>query len=269
MTGSRGPTPIISTVSELLAYQNNRECKGDRECHWCGAKCPDYWTHDDPPPVPFQRTNGSKAKRPGSAWMCIGCWLYRRPKVTVRYFDQFEMPTKALSVKELYHYQKTRPNFLDGQCLVHHSWIMTARDTWVLRPSSSEEVYKFLLKPPLLFSLSLLKGQKDNHLQLAIVNQHERIEAGTRLHYTINGIPHFFTVYELEEALLLEDATGKDPGVRALLEFFDKPSKLFLEQLKGGDPKQKPKAGRPPLPKIDGKVIKEVISGSGLATSLR
>lgn len=109
----------------------------------------------------------------------------------------------------------------DSQSPQTHSWVIT--DTSAVVPSNKckEEVYKFLMNPPKRFVLSLLNKEKVNLLHVALLNDNNDLEAGTELKFTIDNTPYQYTVYEFEKGLR-EGTTGKEPGVRALIDLFGK-----------------------------------------------
>ncbi len=183
-------------ASELFATSQGCKCDGEFECHWCGGRCTRKWIHDDAPPIPFVRSI-TTAIRPGNAFVCTGCWLYRRPRVTVQHLDGTQK---------------------DGQSLTKHSWWITPKDAWIIEKEDHEKLYSYLLSPPSIFSLSLLStGKVANLIQLAVVNRNDLMLADTLLYFTLDNIRHSYTVYELEEGLR-HGLNGKMPGVRALIE---------------------------------------------------
>ncbi len=220
------------TASMLYAKNHARECQGAHVCHWCGAGCGRQWNHGDDPPIPFTRSRSS-AKFPHEAWQCVGCWLYRRPSITV------------VSLGGVIQDRKSLKDF---------SWVMTEAETKVILPGDSQRAYDFLLSPSLTFSLSLL-DRDGNHngslIQLAVVNKHESIRGDTPLGFTLNNQPYEYTVYELEEALK-HGLDGKSGGVRTLVGILGKCEKIepvtpFDEEVRGrgrpkkndGDPRKK------------------------------
>lgn len=185
--------------STLFAGSQGATCEGPERCHWCSAPCTRRWTHDDPPPTPFQRSSLS-ALVPGSPWVCLACWMYRRKRVTV---------TTLAERKQI-----------DGQCLMHHPWLATPEDILVITKDDHDALYETLLFPPLKFCLSLVgrDGKVKNLIQFAAVNDLEKIAADTELHFTLNNHPLSYTIYELEEGLK-GGLDGRMPGVRALVDF--------------------------------------------------
>lgn len=216
-------------ASELFARIHSTECRGRYLCHYCGAPCDNLWPHGEPPPVPFVRAVPT-AKRPGDPWMCKGCWLYRRTSVTAVYLDG---------------------GMKDRQCLLDHSWLLTAADARTLRGpdaaadlrrAQTEAIFDFLRKPPLLFCLSLVEGGAKNLIQTAIVNDLAKIDAGTELKFTLNGVPHAYTVHELEVAIDERETAGREPGVRELLRVLGRPLREPRIRDKGRPaPREQPK----------------------------
>lgn len=220
-------------ASDILAWSHGKENKGVLQCHWCKAPCDRIHRHDDFVPIPFTK-NKNLAKNPDGGYICNGCQLYHKPSVTGYYLDG---------------------TFRDRMCLKNCSWLITRTETKILRPKQdAEALYKILLKPPHQFVLSFITlPTTTNHLHCTTANDYSIVEAGTPLHFTIDNIPHKYTVNELEEALKHE-ADGKEPGVRALVR--------LLGHHKIEVPEVKSKPGRPPaLP--DGKILQKVVSKSG------
>ncbi len=183
-------------ASELYALSHGKLCKGPTECHWCGAACERLWPHDDPPPVPFIRSH-STAKRPGNAYICVGCWTWRRRRVTVPFLTNCE--------------------YVDLAAAPDYAWWVTEEGAFALRAADYATIAKLLVRPPLRFCLALLDGDGAvNHLQLMLANDVREIKGDTPLEFTVNGVPHTYSVYELEEALKGTDTTGMTAGTRFL-----------------------------------------------------
>lgn len=186
------------TAPSLFALAQSTLNDGADRCHWCGSPCPRQWPHDDRSTDPFTPRR-STAKLPGNTYICRGCWLWRRKRVTVTF----------LSGKQL-----------DRREACDHSWWIVEEGAWGVSKEDNEEVYLRLLCPPVRFTLCLLNqygGQ--NLLHLAHVNDNYQVKADTPLYYTLNNTKMEYTVYELEEALK-HGTDGKHPGVRALIDFF-------------------------------------------------
>jgi hypothetical protein len=182
-------------ASELFAMSQGSKCVGQEECHWCTSKCSRLWQHDEPAPLYFTK-NKSYAKRPGSNYICIGCWLWRRKRVTVFFLDG---------------------ELKDGQEACNHSWLITKEEAKAINIKKPEDVYPVLLAPPKEFSLSFIEAKdQKNFLQMKVVNSYEVIKTETNLEFTIDNIVHSYNVYELQEALK-HGGNGKEPGVQALL----------------------------------------------------
>ena len=236
-------------ASELYAKTQSAECKGSFECHWCGAKCGSNWTHDEPAPM-IGVKRPTLAKRYGSPYVCSGCWLYRRRSQTVNFLTQ--IPYRETS--RMVHPQK------DRQRLSNHSWLLTEKGFFGLRfPEDSGELYQFLLKPfPLLFCLSLVEGGEENHLQLAQVSENFILTAETRIPFTYNNSPHFYTIYELTEAIKTSPK-GKEVGVGILMRVLgDPPANLF--EVKEEKPRGR---GRPKPPEDSKTAMRKLIAASG------
>jgi hypothetical protein len=183
------------TASDIFAISQNSANLGRFKCHWCGTKCDDSFRHDDPPPIPFQ-VNKSLAKCFGEHWICHGCWLWRRLRVTVTFIDN---------------------TYKDSQCAQNHSWWITDKESKAINQSCKSLLPNLLLNPPNKFVLSLLDDTKiQNLLHLSVSNDISVIEANTPLRFTINNVVSEYTVYDLKTALEDEEAS-RSPGVRLLL----------------------------------------------------
>ena len=222
------------TASDLYAILHSTSNSGNDQCHWCGDLCERIWPHDEAPQFPFQH-NRSHAKRPGNGYVCQGCFLYRRQRVTVSFLTG---------------------GFRDGQTAADHSWWLTEKGAHALQTEDFPRVYDLLLKPPLRFVLSLktVKGPR-NELHLSQLNDHGLIRAETDLLFTLDNVPFTYTIYELDNALK-HGGNGRYPGVQALLRFLGKPPPHLLPSTK---PNQR---GRPNNP-VDGKGPQRLIQTSG------
>lgn len=201
-------------ASQLFAIAHSRQCIGDQECHWCAGKCERKWPHDDLPPQPFVRSV-STALRPSSSYICQGCWLYRRPSVTVTFLNG---------------------GLKDRQGLFNHSWFLTPRGIDVITPADHTSLYPILLQPPLLFSLSFIDGRK-NLIQSCVVNQLNEIRKDTELKFTMDGMILTYTIYELEEGIK-NGSDGKMPGVRMLIDRLGKCNLFQDDHKEKGRPKR-------------------------------
>lgn len=207
-------------ASELFAISQTRKCEGPEECHWCGAKCSRGLRHDDPPPLPFQRSN-STAKRPGNAFVCQGCVLWRAPKTTIRYLSG---------------------GYKDGQSAKDHPWWVCEEGAWTFRGSDYQTLWKMILKPPSRFCLAFLDGKHENLLQLMVANDIPVLRTTTPLTFTINNVPFFYSLYELKTALQRGE-TGKLSGVRELIKILGPCESLPPLP----PPEEEKKPGRPKL----------------------
>lgn len=111
------------------------------------------------------------------------------------------------------------PNYMDRQTAPKWSWLVTESQAWALRREDAAELYNVLLSPPLKFFLSFRDGENPplNYLQLCLANDLTAISGDTKLNFTVNNIPHTYTVYELEDVLTGGNINGKEPGVQALV----------------------------------------------------
>jgi len=196
--------------SDLYALSQGTKNDGQEQCHWCGGKCKKTWTHDDPPPVPFTRTK-TTAKCPSSMWVCVGCWLFRRPLTTMTYLGGGLKDRQAAKNHSLF--------ITESSC--NSVWRDTAeiRNAILLQERKHQDsciLYDKLLNPPLRFALALLDGANENRLQLIQANDNLTVDKDTRLVFTLNNQPQWYTVYELEEGIKT-GPDGKEPGVQTLL----------------------------------------------------
>lgn len=222
-------TDAFTLPSELFAASQGSRCEGDRECHYCSAPCDAYWVHDEPPQIPFVRTTRT-AKRPGSPWMCVGCWLWRRTRVTVPFLSG---------------------GLADVQSIRKHSWIVTAEaaSAVALKPDFPA-LLKVLLSPPRRFFLSLTDGTADNLLQLCVLNDFAGdVRADQEVQFTFNNVLYSYTPYDLRAALEAKTA-GRSPGVAALLKKLGPQSagdaRDLLAPVTSPPEPPKNKRGRPP-----------------------
>ncbi|MDE2095657.1 MAG: hypothetical protein KGL39_00240 [Patescibacteria group bacterium] len=231
-------------ASEIFALAHESKCQGFSECHWCGAPCGSLWAHDDPPGIVGVKPLARMARRPGNPWICKGCWLWRRQRVTVNYLGG---------------------DFKDGQTAGHHSWWIEEKGAWALRKESYPKLYEKLLAPPRHFVLSLLVTDPvvsgaiglapalTNHLQHCVANNVDSLFPDTPLFFTVNGIQHQYTVYELEDGLR-NGSEGKEPGIGALIRVLG----TYPLPPKPGQDNEPRGRGRPPKPE-DAKIFQKPI----------
>jgi hypothetical protein len=243
----------VLTAPVLYAMGLGQKTEGTDECYWCaGPTIPGRFPHYEPAPtIARQWPIGEPRprflpRRPGNGCVCVGCHLWRRKLITVRFLDN-----------------KNAPALRDRQTPPNHSWLLTKADGVAVRPNSGTFVYPTLLKPPNTFCLMLREGESvPNHLHCGLVNDIAEIKADTPLHFTLNNIPHTYTVYELE-AGLRGGKEGTLPGVAALIRLFGEcelppsPEDKRQQVIAG-----KPKGGRPE-PLQDGKVLNRPVTMSG------
>lgn len=199
--------------SELYALHQGYECKGPEECYWCGAPCERKWGHGCPPPVPFVRSNGL-ARKPGNSYICVGCWLFRRGKMSTMFNDGV--------MRDGFRPQNTSWYMTDDECVGILPGV----------PTSKNNLYDRLLNPPLLFSLSLLDKTTEVILQRQVINHLTEIKATTLLSFTLDNVKMDYSVYELEEGLHY-GTEGKMPGVRALIELLGTYTNLIPRETEG------------------------------------
>lgn len=188
------------SASDLYALSQGSHNEGNDECYWCASRCKKLFAHNEPPPLPFV-ARSPYARRPGSRYICVGCWLWKRQRITIRYLDNRQD---------------------DLQTPPQHSWFVTDEEAWAIRDTDGPLLYPLLLKPPRRFFLAIKYSETkpiENRLQTAIVNDLAgEVRAGDRLTFTINGAPHNFTPYELELALRGNDIV--EAGPRELIKLY-------------------------------------------------
>ncbi len=220
-------------ASELFAVSQGSLCEGPDECHWCGAPCERHWAHDDLPPRIGRLRSRSLALRPGNGYICNGCWLWRRQRVTVNFLGG---------------------GLKDVQSAANWGWYVAGARAWALRPTSEPDratLFKRLLDPPPRFFLALRESEP-SLLQYAVANCLQEVTASSPVVYTLDNKPMTYTIYELEHALA-HGPGGTEPGVQALLRVFgvpDAPQGDVGEQEQ--DAPAKRGRGRPPKVKSEG-----------------
>lgn len=202
------PKDILA--SELYAASQGDCCQGVDECYWCSAPCGHIYMHNQHRPQPGDRVykpgvtvlrQGERvyqyAARPGNGFICKGCWLWRRPRITVTYLDG---------------------RFKDIQNPSNHSWFITYDGAWGVDVLCNKHLYEKLLDPPFAFCVALVdKLDEQNHIQFAVVNEHGEVKNNTELFFTIDNVKYSYSVFELEDSLRSGDSQGKSPGVRELI----------------------------------------------------
>ena len=231
------------TASELYAMSQGSKCEGPHSCHWCGAPCKPLWRHDDASNIPFQRTTNT-AKKPNELYICIGCWMFRRSRITVKFLDG---------------------HFLDGKSPIHYSWWITTKGAWAIEGLADLRLLlDEITGPPTTFALLLLseppppsKGiptKSTNFIQLAVANNLTEIKQDTPLQFTLDGVVHYYSVYELEQGIN-HGHQGRPGGVRVLIELMKIEVQEREEQ---EEPIKKGRKGRP-QPLRDAKQLNEKI----------
>jgi len=214
------------TAPMLYAWSQGIECVGLEECYWCKSPCGRSDLHDDPPPVPFRKVT-RLCKKPSSPWICRGCWLFRRQRITVPFLTE---------------------GYRDGQSPMKNSWWITDKGAWAIRSEDRQGLYRLLLNPPGTFALSLLADNELNHLQLMEVNDvNMPLKGETLLKFTLNNVLHTYCPYDLDTVIKTKGA-GKEPGVRALLNWLG-PYQMSKEELAEQKEREERQAGRPKVAK--------------------
>jgi hypothetical protein len=232
------------TAIQLYALVHNAKLEGPDRCHWCGSPCQRLFQHDGPPMFPFVKVD-NLVRCPASGWVCNACWHFRKRSVTVQYLSGGR---------------------LDRQEHCWNSLVITNLGVQGVRfPEDGASLFAFLRKPPLLFSLALLTepnpplerrkpgGAARNHLQLMKANDLVEIKGTTPLEFTLDSVPHSYTIYELEEAAGNGMLEGKEPGVQMLLKLLGPAGRI-----------EKRRATRPALEDLHDKRGRKMIAASGM-----
>ena len=190
---------VFSTAAELYAHSQGYIHEGPDTCHFCGSACKRLVPHDDVRPVTGYRTI-TTAKYPANVYMCVGCWLWKRRRLTAFFLDG---------------------NLKDGQSPQHHSWWIEPMSCKAIKmPDCRQHLIDRLIKPPKQFAISLIRVLPANPLHLCPVNNNESIRADTDLLFAVDGKEFSYTVYELEVALK-EGPEGTENGVQELCRILD------------------------------------------------
>jgi hypothetical protein len=128
-----------------------------------------------------------------------------------------------------------------------------------------EKLYECLLKPPRRFFLSLKTSTGiETLLQLAQLNDYQGMHADMPLGFTVNNIPHTYSIYELTEAIKNGPA-NYGPGVNALFRELGQPAESIKRKFTP-PPEQvveKKGAGRPKTKEDAKYTSRKVIVASG------
>lgn len=234
------PAPATWNGPYLYALTQERPCSGDREtCHWCGNPCEAVNRHDEPPPVTGVKSR-STAKKPNSAYICKGCWLWRRSSITVPFLDGKSWQDRESPLRHSWWLQETEP-------------ALAIRLPSALHSSSPDvqKLYEHLLHPPAQEAFCLLlttSGYQGNLHQAKVNHSSSGFTTSSPIAFTLNNVEHRYTVYELQEALRT-GKNGKEPGVRILLETLGPPPSGMVKL-------EKPTAG---APEEGGKVLRQKV----------
>lgn len=186
-------------ASELFAISQNSKCEGNKECYWCGAPCGEGHTHSEPMPRVIAQKN-LQVSRPASPWICEGCFLFRRPSISI-----FDLNRKWVK---------------DRQTCPKWSILITERETLGITLAAKDSLQKFLLSPSQRFCLMILnRANIENRLHHAIVNDVRQVLEGTEFHFTVDNVPHSWSVASLRHGINNEP-NGTEAGVRFFLENF-------------------------------------------------
>lgn len=217
------------SASAIYAINQGHECTGDEECHFCATPCTQYYKHGEYVPPLRGRpvgTPGIPRARPSSPYVCAGCWLWKRPRVSAHYLSGF---------------------LKDGITPKSRDWLITPTECRAIGPDCGPSLWKRLFKPPLQFflCLSTREGSTDNRLQSCKANCNERIKADTTFFYTLHNVVMTYTIYELEQAGKV-GTQGREGGVRELINLLGKIPDELLENVITEIPKEERPLGRTP-----------------------
>lgn len=244
----------FSTAIEMYANSQGFVCDGPDQCHFCSAPCKRVIPHNDKKPITGYKYD-TDAKLPGNVYMCVGCWLWQRERITVPFLNG---------------------GLKDCQTPKNWGWLIepgTAKgirlkSTGTYEPGDDRmALVAKLLKPPHQFALSLVRPGVHNKLYRCPVNDNAEVRADTELRFAIDNREFTYTVYELEAAVK-EGPEGTENGVQELCRLLGVEKKSELELMIDADLKAKEEKagpGRPPaLVNTARKVIKKqvVLSGS-------
>jgi len=225
--------PGKRTAAEIYALSQGNQCEGGERCHYCDTQCRRTLTHDEVIELYTGRPRGGPLrKNPSVPYICVGCWLWRRKRVSAPYMEG---------------------GVEDGICPKKRAWFVWPSMAWAIRKESAAKLYARLLNPPPIFFLTLLEGDNppDNFIQCCSANHHTAehpIRSDTPLKFTINNVVHTYTVYELEQAAV-GGTQGREPGVQALIRVLGNVPKELVRhvvQEQKEDEETKRERGRPP-----------------------
>ena len=212
-----GPSP---TAPQLYARALGNPCSGELKCHWCGSPCDRKWLHDGPQRLSALRVSAGNARTPSSPYVCRGCWFFRLRRVTVSWASG---------------------GFQDGKKPCEQGWLLTEWEAMaVRRKEDREKMWEVLRRPPLRFALAL-RDKEPVQLHAVPVNDHAEVKKDTMLQFTHENRVLRYSVYELEEAIRNKEPEGKEPGVRALIEYFGPPPEIGQRRFKAvadGEPEK-------------------------------
>jgi hypothetical protein len=238
------------TASDLFALSQGSINDGKIfKCHWCGSPCGTDSPHDDVAPIPFVRSK-STAKCPSQPYICCGCYLWKRPRVSINFLGGTLTDEKGVE----------RNWFRDGQSAQNHSWWITEQGAWAIERLDHPLLWDKLLHPPKRFVLAFKVPEQKNLLQLLVANDPGGIVGDTPLYFTQGGTKYSFSVYELEEAIRY-NPTPYGPGVNALFKIMGEVPKEVKK--KYPKPLERKVDGRPPALPESRSVTKKVITASG------
>jgi hypothetical protein len=244
------PPPKLKTAPEVYALSQGGRCQGPLECHYCAAPCDATYRHGEfIPPLMGRPTGPGHRARPGNQHICVGCWLWRRGRVTAPFLSG---------------------GLKDGVAPKSQDWLITSNIAKAISPDCKAKLLAALLSPPLKFALVLSeKVKRDNSLQCCPANDHDVIRADTELRFTIDDVTFTYTVYDLEQAAK-GTVQGRGAGARELIRLLGPvPSGLISHVARTPDPNDEgPRGkGRPPVPPPDPRVGEQqrpvVVSGGG------
>lgn len=188
-------------ASEIYALSQGCRCEGAWECHYCGGRCSQALTHNEPMGLFTGKplTEGVR-KRPGSPFLCVGCWLWKRKKLTASFLSG---------------------GYKDGTSPCDNSWIVTPSGAWAITTECGPRLYKRLLGPTQPFFLMVREGTSApaGLIQSCPGNEPDAENPDKTYQFTVNNVIHSYSIVELQQSVLTGDQ-GREPGVRALIRIF-------------------------------------------------
>lgn len=238
------PESSLRQASQVYALSQGRKCEGGDQCHYCGSPCGKLHTHNEPIAPALGRPVGPGTRaRPGSPFVCDGCWLWRGGKITAPFLSG---------------------GYKDGAKRGGFDWLFTPGNAWAIGPFCNLKLYSTLTKPPLKFALMLSSSKcGGTSLQCCPANDNRAVAADTPLKFSLDDVAFTYTIYDLEQAAA-GNGKGYDPGTRALLDYLGPIPREMVQVAVTPVREQQQGAGRPKPPPPDPRIDEQsrVVKGS-------